>query len=479
MKFKSIISYLFLSLFFLFAFSCSSSSSETDEPTNTTTSNVGNHEKLTVKTLADRTVRIYWGFDNQWHKLTNSADWPKWNYVRENLTGFYTNFIDMWNMAFQNSKSAEETCSALYNTFKNKYCFFETSMETAVNAAATGYNNAISDKRSLDYLTNAGFNVDYTSLNYMTVADKTNCQSRISLLQSYDGTRKCFYLCGPWCFNGNITNDDSAVEMSKWGDGIETDGPLGYWYANQGSMKECSYSIVKYMAKLNKVAAIMLAPYDAGVSGYSAPANFLGVSKDCVLSHEDNKAAPDIWTLWMYGSGGLELFPESTTNASGETTPSNSATGVAFWLIKHMNEFPSLTLSTETKTTYGINNSGNTYNITIEKGKTIQLPIVINNSNCPQIELAPVIRAALDSQNSNWQITFKINGKDVSEDMIFNGGLNFISSYRLSKTRSITLTAELTPLKSSVNTTIDFEVMSNLVNTTNKKILMTLNLNSK
>lgn len=455
--------------------SCSSSSSDTDEPTVDTTTQV-----TPITLLPSRTVRVYWGFDNQWHQITNSANASKWTYVKDNLTGFYTNFIDMWCILYQNSESASSTLQALCNTFKNKNCFFETSMETAVNSGTNGFNNCESDRRSLDLLTKAGFNVDYTSLNYMTVAAKDSCKAHIALLKKYDGTRNCLFLCGPWCFNGNITNDADAVTMSSWCDGTETDGPLGYWYANVGSMKQCSYSIVKYMLGEKKPTAIMLAPYDAGVTGYAAKDNFLTVSKDCVLGHEDNGAAPDIWTLWMYGSGGLSLFPESSTDSNGEVTPVNSATGVAYWLLKHLNEFPVLKVDDATKTSLGITtSSSDNYNLSVKTGQTTKIPIVVTNGNCPQVELSPVIRAVLSKISSAWKVVLRVKSINYSKDFIYNGGFNFVSIYRISKNNPVTITAEITPQKASSSLSIGFEVMTNLTNTTNKKTMMTLNLTSK
>jgi len=240
-----------------------------------------------VTTLDEVSPRVYCGWDMRWHQLTGNLD--KWDYVRKNATGFYTNFIDMYYMVNENTKTAEQTLADLNKAFSSKYAFFEGSVETALN------NSEATDRKTLELLTEAGFTVDYASVNYMTVAAKTSCQNRMNVLATYKGKRKVLYLCGPWCFNGNIKNDADAMEMSTWGDGTQTDGPLGYWYGDVGSMKQGSYSIVKRMNGLGKDTAIMLAPYAAGVAGYDASTDFLDVSKDCVFGHEDNNAAPPIW----------------------------------------------------------------------------------------------------------------------------------------------------------------------------------------
>ena len=428
---------------------------------------------LTVKTLEEKSPRVYWGFDNKWHDIASSANRPKWEYTREHLTGFYTNFIDMWCMNFQNSKTAGETCKELYETFVNKNAFFEATMETKVNDGANGYNNEETDRRTIDQLTSAGFNVDYASVNYMTVASKDYCKQRMNLIATYKGTRKCFYLCGPWTMNGSIFNDKDALEMAGWGDGIETDGPLGFWYSNQGKMKECSYSIVKYMKSKNLETAIMLAPYSADVSGYTATTKFLQVSKDCVLGHEDNNAAPEIWTLWMYGSGGLELFPETTSDETGNVVPANTATGVAWWLLKHLNEFPKASASNATDAGNGV------YSASVENGKTIEIPVTFSNGNCPGVELSPVLRAVYDTSNPDWDVMFKVGSTGISNSMIFNGGFNCINSYRITCAKPLTVTACFRPKKASASLTVSFEAMSNLSNTASKKTVMTLKLTGK
>ena len=228
------------------------------------------HSGKTVKTLKERKALVYWGWDTRWHEITDKANRDKWNYVRENLTGFYTNFIDMWCMVYQNSKTAAETCKALYETFEGKSAFFEATMETRVNDSEVGYNNEETDRRTIDLLTDAGFSVDYASVNYMTVANAAYCKERMKLVATYRGNRKCYYLCGPWCFGGDISKDKDAMEMCTWGDGTQTDGPLGFWFSNQNKMRETSYSIVKHMWKIGKETAIMLAPYHAGVAGYKS-----------------------------------------------------------------------------------------------------------------------------------------------------------------------------------------------------------------
>ena len=106
----------------------------------------------------------------------------------------------------------------------------------------------------------------------------------------------------------------------------------------------------------------MLAPYYAGIDAYDPRKDFLKVSKDCVLGHEDADAMPQLWTLWMYGAGGMDLFPESRTTA-GVQEPVCSGTGVAWWLLKHLKEFP--VLNYDGKATEAVK-------VDVKKGKTVK-----------------------------------------------------------------------------------------------------------
>ncbi len=425
------------------------------------------YSSKTVKTLPETKALVYWGWDARWHELTDKNNRDKWDFVRRNVTGFYTNFIDMWNMVYRNSKTAEQTCKDLYDTFENKNAFFEATMETRVNDSAEGYNNEETDRRTLDLLTGAGFNVDYSSVNYMTVENADYCKERMKLVATYKGNRKCFYLCGPWCFNGNIRNDNDAMEMSTWGDGTQTDGPLGFWAINYNKMQEASYSIVRRMMTLGKESAIMLAPYYAGVDSYDPRKDFLKVSKNCVLGHEDAEAMPEVWTLWMYGAGGMDLFPESE-DIAGTESPVCSGTGVAWWLLKHLNGLPTFNYD---------GGPTETASIDVKKGEVKQIKLTFSNIDCPSVEIAPVIRAVFDTKAKGWHYKFQRRTADLTETIVFNGGLNCKGGLRITSTTPLTIDlyvkadAEAAPLK------MEIEAMSNLSNTANKKTVATLTLN--
>lgn len=454
---------------------------ETKIPTTDTTTII----KPILK-LAEREAKVYIGIADRWHEMDDENNYSKWSYVRENAAGYYTNFIVMWKNSYQNSVDPQKSCDDMRKAFLKNGCFFETSMETGVNSDANGVNNEATDKKYIDLLTNAGFVVDQTSLNYGVSTQ------RINTLKTYRGQRNCLTLAGPWCVGGDILSDTEAGNKLLRDnilitDGMQTDGPLGYWYANVQKMKEGSYSLVNFVEKSNKISAIMLSPYDAGVTGYNQTFDFLSVSKQCVFGHEDNNVSPDMWTIWTYGEHPDEpTFPESIVNATGETEAANTMMGVGYWLIKHLNNFPKL----EAKETGAVNNqvavnvtNGTDAEVTIRKGSNgitqYSMPLIISNAADPQIEISPVIHAILSGDTKDWTISFSLAGQDVTDNIVYKGGLNCIANLRLTKTNKLTLNLNIKSKNSNASTlpspvTIKIETMSNISNTKNSKISYTV-----
>jgi hypothetical protein len=429
-----------------------------------------------VTVLPDKEVKVYFGAEHNWHEQDDPLNYSKWSYVRENADGYYANFISMWIMFYQDKTALPPvSCSDMRKAFKKGGVFFETSLETSVNSGANGFNNDSTDRRSLILLTNAGFKVDYTSLNYGVTAD------RVTLLRTYKGTRKCLCLSAPWKYGGNIISDAATANKQQrinilTTDGMQTDGPLGFWFNNGGGMREGSYSCVKYVWKYKLEAAVMLAPFKASIPGYEAENDFLNVSKQCVLGHEDNNAAPEIWTIWTYQSpAGLALFPESAVNADGEVYAPNTKAGVAYWLLKHLKNFPKLTCNETGKVNNDVTvtlTNDSVVDVKLTKDVQYSMPITISNDNQPQIEITPVIRAILNEAANDWIISFWVGTKDVTDKVIYNGGLNCIDTYRLTKTNRLTLKMLIksrSTVASPAPLTINLQSMSNISNTKNKQ----------
>lgn len=396
--------------------------------------------------LPERKVKVYMGASNDWHEQDNPANYSKWNYVRHTADGYYANFISMWVCFYQNKgKAPLQSCIDMRKAFIKGGVFFETSMETSVNSGANGFNNDSTDRRSLDLLINGGFKVEYTSLNYGVSED------RIKRLRTYRGTRKCLCLAAPWRYGGDIVSDNVAANAGARAnilqtDGMQTDGPLGYWFNNQAGMRTGSYSLVRFVKKHNLESAVMLAPFKAKIDGYEAERDFLKVSKQCVFDHADNSAMPDIWTIWTYGSpAALALFPESEVNEQGEVFAPNTKLGVTYWLLKHLNNLPTVkALTAESTTGLQIVNDS-LYNIKVSGNKSFKLVLDVSNDVQPQIELSPVVRVIPDIENKGLNLKCTIQNRDITDKMIYSGGLNFIENFRLTKSNRIKLVIEISP----------------------------------
>lgn len=430
-------------------------------------------KKITI--LPEREVKVYFGASGNWHEQDDPENYSKWEYVRSNADGYYTNFISMWVCYYQNPVNPQTSCNDMRKAFKKGGVFFETSMETSVNSGANGFNNDSTDRRSINLLTNAGFTVDYTSLNYGVSVE------RIKLLRTYKATRKCLCLAAPWRYGGDILSNNTTLNASSRAnilltDGMQTDGPLGYWVNNQTGMREGNYSLVKYVKKYDLESAIMLAPYKAGVAGYEAENDFLKVSKQCVFDHEDNNATPDLWTIWTYQSpAALALYPESAINEAGEEYAPNTKAGVAYWLLKHLKTFPKISCKETGKVNNDVNvNLANdsVVNVKLTKNVEYSMPVIISNGNQPQIELSPVIRAIIDEAGKDWTISFWLGSKDVTDKIVYNGGLNCIEGLRLTKTNPLTLSVRIKSRATVANPSpviLNLQSMANISNTKQKK----------
>ena len=92
-------------------------------------------------------------------------------------------------------------------------------------------------------------------------------------------------------------------------------------------MRSGSYSVVKYAHSLHKTAAVMVAPYDLKPTSL-----WLAVAQECVRQHEDAGAKPDIWIVFEYATE-TPTLPE-TVNGK----PADTITGMAYWLIHHVQD---------------------------------------------------------------------------------------------------------------------------------------------
>jgi len=422
--------------------------------------------------LPQRKTQVYFGAADYWSQQADPANYSQWNYVRTTADGFYTNFIIMWNN--NQTSTPQQNINNMRTAFTHNGCFFETSLETEVNSSPNGANNQSTDENSINMLSTGGFNVNNTSLNYGVDA------GRVNTLKTYDYNRTCMALEGAWTFggdlNGNTGSNNAQVRQDILAtDGVELDGPMGFWYDDSGSIKEGTYSAVQYAHSHGLIAAVMLAPYDAGQTAYNATDDFLSTSKQCVMNCEDNNAAPDIWTIWTYGEGaGEPLFPESTT-INGQPAPANTMMGVGYWLLKHLNDLPQVqvpnTGSVGNNTSVNIVDNSHaqvTMNTLGDTTSFYTMPVVFSNTPDPQIEISPVIGAAITGDTTDWKVTFTVGGQDVTTNVLNNGGLNCVGAKRITNANNLTLNVNIKALNQSAQPiTINFTTTSNIGNTGN------------
>lgn len=475
MKFLGIISYPLLATFcILFIPGCSRHVNNVNTGIDTTV------QIKPILTLPERQIKVYIGISDRWHEMADPLNYSNWTYVRNNASGFYTNFIAMWKNNYQNTEDPQLSCIDMRKAFVNNGCFFETSLETKVTEGTNGGNNEVTDKQSIDILSNAGFSVENTSLNYGVD------MGRVNTLKTYNGLRGCLALEGPWLIGGDIQNNATAGNKKMRQDilstdGVETDGPLGFWVNDSYNMKEGSYSLAKFAIQNKKLSAIMLSPSDAGITTYNPTTDFLKTSKQCVLGHEDSNASPDMWTIWTYGERTDEpTFPEFITNANGYKEPANSLMGVGYWLLKHLNNFPKFdvndsALSNNQVTVSLANDSSGiiTFNKAANGYPEYILPLIISNDLDPEIEISPIVHSIISGGN-DWDVSFNVGGKDVTDDIIYNGGLNCINNLRLSKINKVMLNIHIKAKNSNSSTlplpmNIKIETMSNISYTKNVK----------
>jgi hypothetical protein len=258
-------------------------------------------------------------------------------------------------------------------------------------------------------------------------------------------------------------------------DGIELNGPMGLWAGDITMMREGAYSAIQYAHDNGKLAGMILAPSGYfGDPNYSAYYDYLDTSKNCVLSCEDHNDAPDQWDISPYQPQGNPIFPESTV-VNGQNVPSNTLTGVAYWVIRHLNTLPLMQIpntgAVGNNTTVTLVDTAHARITMNTKGDTTSAySMLINFSNSPdrQIELSPVISAAITGSTADWQVTFKIGTTDVT-NAVLNTGLNCVSIIRLTSTFTLPLVMTVKALNPSAQpVAINFITAANIANTGNK-----------
>jgi len=418
--------------------------------------NLGN---LLVSTTGSQRPEVYLGVcENYMDQINNPT---QWSYVSQNADGFYANFIEL-DPRFATPYS-QSSLNAFGSLFKSKMAIIESDMD---------YGNIQREQTYINNVQAAGFMIPYTSLNYGWSAVRQE-NLKTNALKNGQNPRLCLVQQGPWCIGGSITGDNgpaspySNADYRSWinqADGISTDGPMGYWYANVSQMKAGSYSMVKYAKGLGKKALVMIAPYGAGVSGYDA-SMFLSVGQTCVRDHEDNDADPDIWSVFEYAID-IPAVPEQINGV-----PYNSTTGMAYYLINHIKGVAN-TLDLYAKADGGAITGSNifspdvattsqkvTFNPAVSAGTVYHY--ALNSANLSSwCDYAAVLKATATGSTNAWSLSFKLGATDVTNSVLTSGFM-FYKTDRLNPltTKIIEVYITRTLSTGSTNFALNLELM--------------------
>lgn len=411
--------------------------------------------------------QVYVGVADQWNDLLAHGD--QWQYVRQNADGFYVNFIEMdWVLKKEHAMTQGKLAQTAA-LFHHKNAYYESDMHETVE----------NEQASIAALQAAGFTIPYTSLNYGWSAPRAETLKTYRL-RAGQPPRLNFVQDGPWTIAGDITSDGDPhpvftnKQYRNWVksvDGISTDGPLGLWQSDQGGMRHGSFSMVKFAHGLHKQAMVMLCPYGAGVPTYD-PSLFLQTAQDCVHQHEDADALPDIWAVFEYATS-IAAVPEQK-----DGKPFNSTTGVAYWLLHHIqdpdhqahldvtaergmtvHQAPPVAGVPLTRVSVPVSAHGQT-------SRTRTVTCTLQNDS-DWLDFCPVVRARQSDLGRNWTVRCVLDGKDVSNEMLHSSGLVCVGPRRLlpatKRTLQISLTCKRLHDRASAKTLPPVEVVLELL----------------
>ncbi|TDG36173.1 hypothetical protein EZJ43_09205 [Pedobacter changchengzhani] len=383
------------------------------------------------------------------------GDTNGWPFVQQYADGYYIN-----NFALNTDPldaTQNQRLTAMAGLFTNKNLFYETDEQRTDDA---------SDEAKLAILKANGFKVNYAIINRGVV------DSRLVALKT-NGPITILGMGAPWQVNGDISS--STAGAIAWRDGIAKtdgsgiDGPLGLWIANTTNYREGSISGVKYAHKAGKIAMVMISPYQS-----NTPDALLSGSIDCVQKHEDAGASPDIWAVEYYAAQIKQypVTPEKTT--AGE--PGQSLTGVAYYIIRHLNGKSKVALNTTLpNANIMANGSALTVKLPQNNGNVdFSIPLTISSNDDAWVDVCPLIMASAD--NDNYAISYVMNGVNITKGVLGKGFPCF-NSFRLKGTSTNNLIIRVKS-KAGVSanglTNITLNLMSHAGLPTNKMSSLTI-----
>jgi len=377
-----------------------------------------------VPTGKDSTCRVFIGSGIGFDDMIANAD--KWQYVRSNVDGYYTNHITIKALSATKLKFMGDLLT-------NKFGYIESDMRS-------GQSDEKTDQSFIDKYLAAGFTVPYTSLNYgYSLARRDN-------LKTYRGSRVCLVQTGPWALCGDVFDQSCQYQGKsintelqdyfKMADGVSDDNPLGFWSINYQRMKEARVSLAKLANDNNKIVSLMMAPYDAGVKSYNY-SKWLSTLQECVKYHEKSGRRVDVWNVFSYNVSVAEMpytpeFNVVATNGINENVPANTVTGGAYWLLKRLHAQTKLGVSSTFSSPNFVNTGLKSANFKISNNNTVafEIPLQISNNGESWEEACPVLKVQR-SADENWDIKYMLNGQDITVQAINGFGFPCIDTYSL------------------------------------------------
>jgi hypothetical protein len=281
-----------------------------------------------------------------------------WTYVREHSDGYYiNNFALHLDNVGDGNLIEEPKLRQIADLFTRKSVFYETDIYRDQADLESQNNMRYRDKRRIDFLRVYFDEVSYASLAIGIYPGAIPREDLISRMGS-DGLqwrypRPVLSLQGPWDMGGDILSDNRFSANQRLGielgGGSATDGPMGFWATNYQGMLDASYSMLDYSRASRKIAMVMLAPYypqwdptwpgsphEATPDFEGRGREFLRLGQQCVRNHEIRALAPDIWVISYYAAQ-IMTFPV-TPEKEADGSPAGSITGLAYWLLHHLDD---------------------------------------------------------------------------------------------------------------------------------------------
>jgi hypothetical protein len=359
-------------------------------------------------------IDVYVGGGLNYSSMSNPANDSRWSFVRTNANGWYLN-----NFMLRDRTASESTayCRAIADRMSNKNAFYETDLRFATD---------LEDKGNIDEI-RGSFNLRFATVNGGYTS------ARRDALKWRDAGRPVMRMIPPWQVGGDFANASFGENRQLQNDirncqGSATDGPMTLWTANSGKFRirdnfsparaGGSSTLVNWVKSINSgfQTMVMMAPNES-----NGP-EFLSRVQDCVRIHERFGSSPKIYVVSFYGPPRFTtpVLPESVSGR-----PAATMMGATFWIINHLRD-PSRFARLSVPDQKGIE-SINPENYNLKVGSdTATVSFSLKNSS-DWLDLVPVVRAAVNDPEQAWNVSYLMNGTDITASVNSGEGLSFTS----------------------------------------------------